>query len=138
MENEFVPYEKALALKELGFNELCLKEFHKGVLLTNSCGEELNNSELIYLYGKKDTVIAAPLWQQAFRWFREKHSIFAYVGRCAGIRAESYFVDIYTVSTSLGIYDDAQEQVIFNTHEEAEIECLKKLIEIVKEKQDGK
>jgi hypothetical protein len=134
MEKEFVPYEQSLALKELGFDEPCL-----GLFYFNAVNGE--PQFLIEERGSQYSVnkgyaggVLAPIYRQSFSWFREKHSIFAYVGRCAGIRDESYFVDIYTVSTNLGIYDDDQEQVIFNTHEEAELECLKKLIEIVKQK----
>lgn len=47
MEKQFIPYNLALKLKELGFNEPCFK----------------SSPELKY-----------PLWQQAFDWFREKHN----------------------------------------------------------------
>ena len=32
MEKEFIPYEQALALKLLGFDEPCISEYHKGKL----------------------------------------------------------------------------------------------------------
>ena len=110
MENEFVPYEQALVLKELGFDEMCLKEFHKCILITNSCGEESTNSELIYLYGEENTVIAAPLYQQAFRWFRE-----------------NYGLSYYNIRRDYNISEDG-----VRSYDDVELECLKKLIEIVK------
>ncbi len=35
MKNEFIPYEQALALKELGFNEGCLMWYNKTELVQN-------------------------------------------------------------------------------------------------------
>ena len=124
MEKEFVPYEQALELKVLGFNELCVKEFHKCILLTNSCGEEATNSELIHLYGKEGTVIAAPLWQQAFKWFREKHEVYG------EIATMDNFAPIYRAYTKDG---EVNTYKVFSTYDEAQLECLKKLIDIVKD-----
>ena len=72
-----------------------------------------------------ETACLAPLYQQAFRWFREKHRLISSVDISEeGTAQEHYFV---TISTQ-GSYG------FFKTYEEAELECLKKLIEIVKEK----
>lgn len=63
MEKEFIPYEQALALKELGFDEDCLGYYTKeGMILGSSFA----------LCGKICNII---LYQQAFRWLREVHSI---------------------------------------------------------------
>ena len=118
MENEFIPYEEALALKELGFDEACLKEFHKCILLTNSSGEEATNSELIYLYGKKGTVIAAPLYQQAFNWLQNK----------------------LEVDVSITMWQDGSGHLNELHHDkdiftfENELECLKQLLILIKNK----
>ena len=60
-------------------------------------------------------VIAAPLYQQAFRWFREKY-------KSKFILSEDYYWIVGIGQTKVKSY------------EEAELECLKKLIEIAKEK----
>ena len=59
MNKEFVPYEQALALKELGFDEPCFGYYDEG-----------GN-----LYTEMVEVLKAPLYQQAFRFFREKHNV---------------------------------------------------------------
>ena len=64
MEKEFIPYEQALALKELGFDEPCLKSYGDDGLLNQ-------NDHSLYL--------SAPLYQQASRWFREKYFIVSYI-----------------------------------------------------------
>jgi len=64
MEKEFVPYELAKELKELGFNEPCLSHYisKKGEL--NFSEDAIGVTQEILIC---DAVIA-PLYQQAFRW----------------------------------------------------------------------
>lgn len=115
IEREFIPYEQALALKELEFNEPCL-DFYD------------DNKELFYNHENKEKIhignsVKAPLYQQAFRWFRNKHKHLKFFIK-EGFREGLYEYEIKDV---LGVSG-------FKTYEEAELECLKKLIEIVKEK----
>jgi hypothetical protein len=109
MNKEFIPYEQALELKELGFNEECFGFYTlEGCYFPNTT--ELNS--LSY-------ACASPLYQQAFRWFREKH----------GLHHVVEYDPIDKVYSSLVRYDYLED---LPTYEEAELECLKKLIEIVK------
>jgi hypothetical protein len=106
MEKVFIPYEQALALKELGFNEPCIATHGYLELYVNT----------------DDGHLKAPLYQQAFRWFREKHGLCHFInfsgdGFCSGWEDK-------------GFNEHGFEN--FKTYEEAELECLKKLIEIVK------
>jgi hypothetical protein len=132
MEKEFVTYAEAVALKELGFDEPCIKEFHDQELLSNSTGEEITNNELIELYGEQ-TVISAPTFSQAFRWFREKYQIDSCIHRNGGMNIdERGFLPYYEVIIR---YKSPELKCVKYSHEESELECLKKLIEIVKERQ---
>jgi hypothetical protein len=107
MNKEFIPYEQALELKELG-------------LLTY---KKDNDSGLLY----KGSDIPSILYQQAFRWFREKYSL-DYEITYAGKKGEYHaFVDEY-------IYGNNGSSPSIFSYEEAEIACLKKLIELVKKK----
>jgi hypothetical protein len=128
MEKEFVPYQLSLDMKELGFDEPCMYIFDKQ-----------RNNLMCPIYGlfeneEPNRFLNAPLYQQAFRWFREKYKLYSYIGRACGSTSEIYFVEIYTLTEELGIYDKDEEQIIFNSQEEAELECLIKLIDIVKSK----
>jgi len=69
MSKEFVPYEEALAMKGLGFKEDCLGFWSKvhGLYITKTTGE----SKLFEGAGE----CKAPIYQQVFRWFREKHDL---------------------------------------------------------------
>ena len=81
MKKEFIPYEQALALKELGFNVPCRFHYYtwlgKYEILDNE--EEATNNQLT-IQAKEDSIpldtwITSPLYQQAFRWFREKYNL---------------------------------------------------------------
>lgn len=93
MEKEFISREQALALKKLGFDGPYLAYY------------------------------TIPLYQQAFRWFRDKHHL------------DSFIKPSYKLDTKKGYYfcfDGYVSSGYFKTYEEAEKACLDKLIEIVK------
>ena len=117
MENQFIPYEQALELKALGFNEGCIASYTEtlrfDVLEQNGIMWHTVTNEKLKEYEKACT---APLYQQAFRWFREKYNLHHCI-----MKMHDYFFD-----KTLRIHTE--------TYEEAELACLKKLIEIVKNK----
>jgi len=123
MTNEFVPFEQALALKELGFDEPCLGFYnHQGQLILMT--QEDENSIQVYKnsYVKLGKQYAVPLYQQAFRWFREKYGLFYYVTTHDSTDFEWYIYD--------KDQNDWEDDTVQNTYEEAELACLKKLIEL--------
>ena len=126
MKNEFVTYEQALALKELGFDEPCLaKHDLKHILLRiEECKSQENAQEFDY--------ILAPLYQQAFRWFREKHELYhsVYADKSADDLTLLYKVHVYRLDEELSEYSYRWAK----TYEEAEQACLDKLIKIAKNK----
>jgi len=91
MEEQFVPYELALKLKELGFDEECLGEYRqdreyetydprKGEDVTLGSNKIFFTTSY-YGWGERSLHLAkTPLWQQAFDWFREKFNLFGYIG----------------------------------------------------------
>ena len=131
MESLFCPYELALELKELGFDEIslfCYDTVHEGNPLSH-CPHLLLNSQL---GGFENEPISAPLYQQAFRWFREKYGLHYII--CKNIQMDGYgYREVILPS-----YMEENENTIFKTYEEAELECLVKLIEIAKEQNYGK
>lgn len=107
MKKEFIPYEQALELKELGFDEPCLGNYAD------------DDNHTLFTNGNKPGKTNAPLYQQAFRWFREKYGIvgYCYIPNISGYWGHSF-----------------ENKAKYDTYEEAELECLKELIEIVKNK----
>ena len=145
MEKEFIPYEQALALKELGFDEPCLNRFYTkpkskmfGVDEKGNHYPIKNTSKKLYTIGEHfvlndSNVISAPLYQQAFRWFREKHKLHS-ATFWMEIDKSIYWNYRYSYLNDKSTESVNRSMVYFNTPEEAELECLKKLIELVKEK----
>ena len=129
MEKEFIPYEQALALKELGFDEPCFTFYLNGKIRLDGNNVHCTLQKKVqYIYNAE---CLAPTFSQAFRWFREKYGLVPTVHPYHELRKftwdYNYNIVEYAKDT---IYGDLREL----TYEEAELECLKKLIEIVKEK----
>jgi len=120
MKNEFIPYEQTLALKELGFDEPCLGFFRLGFFEIS----EIKPRN----FSRNSCFVSAPLYQQAFRWFREKYKL---SGEIQSYQFKYSYLIIYD---TLG--DNTCKKIKYDmpSYEEAEFECLKKLIEIVKNK----
>ena len=138
MNNEFVPYEEARLLKGLGFNEPCLRYYWEGAteLMGNNTNPktnweltDLSNSDLKELQGT--VFMSAPLYQQAFRFFRENYDLLSEIGLKDREDLSTWKFEI----TIIGKYEIASVWANFKSYEEAELACLKKLIETVKQKQ---
>jgi hypothetical protein len=114
IENEFVPYEQALVLKELGFDEPCL-----GYYTIYSDGEVK-----LFTSDKGFRNLEASTFSQAFRWFREKYGYYISFFRT---HDGNWGTDLWL----LGVHKP-KATVFGETYEETELACLKKLIEIVK------
>ena len=136
MTQEFIPYEQASELKELGFDEPCFGWFRSTLIPSNftefflETEFGMNESPSDWVNSNfLDEACSAPLYQQAFRWFREKynynHSI-VFTKHPFGTNEYQYMILLE---------DGEYVETNFKTYEEAELACLIKLIEIVKTKQ---
>jgi hypothetical protein len=128
IEKEFIPYEEALALKELGFDEPCMGRYYsknKEIPIFMQWTKAENfNSKILPLDNKfgitTDTLspfISAPLYSQAFRFFREKYNLHYPIQ----IQGNLWFFEKWSLNG-------------FKTYEEVELACLRKLIETIKNK----
>ena len=136
MNKEFVPYEEALAMKELGFDEKCYgyyteyKEYFYFDVDDLSSAYTKNMDNLI-VNNVDDLECTAPLYQQAFRWFREKYGLW--------FRPDYYDETRTDFSGSihkLGRYSAIASIEECKSAEEAELACLRKLIEIVNQNKE--
>jgi hypothetical protein len=135
MNKEFIPYEQALELKELGFDEKCYGHYDSigelntvedyarlGANISEMLSKEFNSVS----YMKE--MCSAPLYQQAFRWFREKYDLIGLIH----IGSQEFSFSVYKNGHRI---TPLKEYLNYNgTYEEAENACMKKLIEIVKNK----
>jgi hypothetical protein len=129
MNEEFVSYEIALKLKELGFDEPCFGIYYnktKEFIL----GKIVNEYTL-------EVRTWCPLYQQVFRWFREKHNwqfiIQATKDKHSHELGYNYW--IWNSKTSEEHYmpkNRPSGDWEYKTYEEAQLECIKHLISIIK------
>jgi hypothetical protein len=119
-EKEFVLYEQALKLKELGFDKPCIGYYTSptGLLLQQPTG---GNGEFVYY---------APLYQQAFRWFRDKHHLY---GRVATTSLTCHFIMIEEVTID-GTIGQNPKYKTYTSPDETEKILLDELIKIIESK----
>ena len=124
MNKEFIPYEQALELKKLGFDENCLDKYDPRFEKLSSNMETWSNEHY-----PETLMIPAPLYQQAFRWFRDKKLSNGSV--CRHGKADGSYSYRWDILFEYGVYEERHFKMDYDTYEEAELACLKKLIEIV-------
>jgi hypothetical protein len=116
MKDLFIPYEEALTLKELGFDEPCFAYYSFG-------------DEIVLTYTEKQMVSSGccltPTFSQAFKWFRKEHKLFASIEYSTTNQTD------FVITINKKSYNDARDEE-YKTYEEAELACLKKLIELLK------
>jgi hypothetical protein len=132
MEKEFIPFELSLKMKQLGFDEPCFAFYNYNSQLCRYMNpdKDWNNLNHQQLKNSKITIPnthTAPTFSQAFRWFREKYNLKGHVEPVEYLDGtpDTYHWSIFNNCNS------GNDQL---THEEAELACLEKLIEIVEEK----
>ena len=135
MEKEFIPYEEALDLQELGFDGECFGYYtlsrNINIFYNTSINDRINSKTKDVFNSE---VITSPTFSQAFRWFREKY----FLHSC--ISAMNNGIELL-YAPLIDIIDKKHKAIldfdVYISYEEAELECLKKLIEIIKEKQNA-
>jgi hypothetical protein len=108
MNKDFVPYQPSVDMKELGFDEPCFAYYDNALQIRLCSFEKMSNKGFV----------SAPTFSQSFRFFREKYG-------------DLLRYDWGEVPHFLMIQIEMAKG---KTYEEAELACLKKLIEIANEK----
>jgi hypothetical protein len=147
MKTEFIPYELALKMKHLGFDEPCFATYQKRAIGSQKPFEyDLDyhtkvqmSSNIIPInseYTEESKWISAPLYQQAFKWFRKNYRLSVNIHDC--LDDFEAIITQWTLSDHKVVHEFPQRVDIsyphnrFDSYEEAELSCLVKLIEIVK------
>jgi len=146
MEKQFVPSTLSSDLKDLGFDERCLAEYLRGEFVMRGINNRTFGEPL-------SDIVKAPLWQQAFDWFREKYNLHAEIlprynpdkigdrllySWSIGCEENGYSGYGEILNHWIGIADghpyiEKPFYQVVNSYEEARHACLEKLIEIVKD-----
>jgi hypothetical protein len=131
MNKEFIPYDLALRMKALDYNEECLAYYNLQLQIEfKSC----YNKVPIIMSGKKCGI---PTFSQAFRWFREKYDLWSCIQKYPTSENPNrcyYELKGDNINTDKDESPNSYMSGWFNSYEEAEIACLTKLIEIVEQK----
>jgi len=134
MNKEFVLPEEAVALKQLGFDE---KSYGWYMDFKNPNLQIHTEEGKAFLHNTHKLLsplnrTSAPLYQQAFRWFRKNHQIDGWVCPDYSGKVKRKNVVVYCYNVDMANHNETKGG--FHTYEKAELACLKKLIEIVKNK----
>ena len=132
MDKEFVPHTEAYELKSIGFDEPCFGYYDSEGLRRDEIFWNRENKNSLFVEPEKtnNPKISAPTFSQAFRWFRKNYNLHPAIYPIN----QHWECDIRhtnkDTNSSIFSWDNEFE------YEEAELACLRKLIEIVKNKKN--
>ena len=117
MQKQFIPYEQALELKQLGFEEECFSFY--------DTQGELYESEGGYKQGRNvlGQEVAAPLYQQAFAFFRNQYGYSFSIGRTN--------ICVYHLMVQGTLLTNMIQDC--KSYEEAELKCIQAFIDAAKQ-----
>ena len=126
MKKEFVHYELAVKLKELGFDERCLFAFDNCSTPMRCTDLRTSDQKFNGVNYNSSSYTSQPTFSQAFRFFREKYNLYSFVFKFdEGFGYETFKEGVTQTNES------------FDTYDEAELACLTKLIEIVEQQKQN-
>ena len=129
MEKEFVNYEIALELKNLGFNEACFVYIYTGDTGNNVDHIIETKPSLAKNHNVDSLCISKPTFSQAFAFFREKYGYDVTIKKCTPSEYKFEIEQLFAEGNNHYFID-----FVFKSYKEAELKCLDKLIETVKRK----
>ena len=154
MKEQFVTYEIALKLKELGFDEPCLASYYTDDERnyvkdgTYDCRQKISSSidfdpfkeefDNFYINSNETYYVSAPLWQQVIDWLRDEHDIVIEITRqkyfdtYANSYAYEVVCKVYKNKDLEGsvVIRDNKNNHIFYSYEEAREQAILKAIEL--------
>lgn len=114
MENQFVFYDLALKLKELGFNEECLG-FYVPLL------DGTQEFELMKFESQGKKIVLAPLWQQAFDWIESNFGLSGEIHKYEDKNNKYWFITIINnKGEELTNLDDRYSELLNKSHQDIE------------------
>lgn len=141
-DEQFVPYDLALKFKGWYFNSFCFGYYSNGVFKgVDKWNKDLNGLHIINyndVANKVDEIVLAPLYQQAFEFFRTKFGLNAKIDYWDF--GDSNFTGWYYT-----IHKDNQKNVIYvgsvvensSTYREAEIKTINKMFELINKNENN-
>ncbi len=133
LESEFVPCTFALRMKTLGFDEPCFNLYNfKTKELLYPTPEVGNVRTYKYDNHNETSHISAPTWRQAFKWFRDEHKLDYSIIK-NNLTKKYRIFEILLNNEYIELEEDFEDRE-YKLHEEAELACMVKLLDIVETK----
>ena len=122
LDKEFLPFVEAKALKELGFNDACLAcyMFETQPNFKWELHHAVNTNKYLH-------IISAPLYSQAFDFFREKYNLYPYIHH--SIVSNNARQCTYSIISNT--HEDMTSSKICTSYKKAELKCLQHLIKFI-------
>jgi hypothetical protein len=137
MKNEFVSYEIALELKELGFDEPCICGYNDYHLLRSKISSSFDG-DFVKWDEKYDKDLKAPIYQQVFRWLREQLNWQSLIETTNDQHSHRLGYNYFIWNNITGEMHHSMPKNrpsgdwCYKTYEEAQKECIMDLISIIK------
>lgn len=133
MKGQFVPYDIAVMLKGLGFDDQCIA-FYNGLHISYKIDDN-DGTESPDIHTHKDIGECpnAPLWQQVFDWARRKYGINAIISPIA----DCYNITSITkyneeTKDNEDILPDNIDWIDFKSHYDARTTCVQAILLLIK------
>lgn len=124
LDKYFIPYDRALKIKQLGFDKKCFSYTSNNKNLYYETPDDIEK-RMKNFFNKS---IKIPLYQQAFDFFRTEHGYFTSPTERDNDKTKQYD---WLITKNLGEGKTFIHLVGYhNYYEEAQLACLDKLIEI--------
>ena len=125
IEDDFVTYEQALELKNMGFN-------YPSIRFKNNISD-IYEEKSPFDWNRTEHFVSMPFFYQAFRWFRKEYNLDAeiYVKHERGNKIYTHLILSMKNGKIKPVYEGSGK---FKSYEECESACLGNLIKIVKYK----
>jgi hypothetical protein len=135
MEKQFLPRSESLEVKDLGFNEPCFGFYlggYKVCLFETTPWNERTNGRFITQFTEEDRHCTAPLHAQVFKWFRDEHKLKGEVVHSNANGSHKFTIWKWNFDNNVGLWERIGNIGTYDSHEEAQIMCIRKLIELIK------
>ena len=139
MEEQFVTYEIALKLKELGFDEKCfaIYDAYQDNRLVYLCEDGRNHSGTIKTNASMDFSCLAPLWQQVIDWLFDKYKFIIIERRDYYRNYNGWYYEILKQENEIDVPEELYSHDFnFDTRFEAREAAILKAIELCKERKN--
>lgn len=134
LEEEFIPNDLALAMREIGFDEPCLKykwnDTERSLWMSNSSKPNSYHFQDFWkeidFSGNDIFTISIPTYSQCFKWFRERKML----GLINPIDDWNSWSFSILSEDCMSPFFEMSQGLEYKSFEEAQLECLKQLIKL--------